>query len=101
MNIHLNQISVNISKGQLATIVADILTSTDNASLLRVISPALADKFSQFPEFTNINLEKVNEDGSASVILKIPQVKKVKEVETTTEEETTEEETELVDSDEQ
>ena len=74
MNINTNQIQLSINKTQVMGIVADILASEDNAALLRAIQPQLADKFNQFPEFTNVAITSINEDGSASITLKQPRI---------------------------
>ena len=74
LNIIASQINTQINKTTLTGIITDILASENNTALLRAITPHLADKFNhQFPEFENISLESINEDGSANVTLKIPQ----------------------------
>ena len=73
LNITTNSINIQINKTQLTGIIADILASENNTALLRAITPHLADKFTaQFPEFENVSLDSINEDGSANVTLKIP-----------------------------
>ena len=72
MEIISTQINVSITKTQLAAIVADILASEDNASLLRAITPALSGKFPQFPDFTNVSITGIDETGAASITLKQP-----------------------------
>lgn len=69
-------INISISKTALLAVVADILASEDNQSLLRAINPALSGSFPQFPAFSNVAITSVNpEDGSANISLKIPPVK--------------------------
>lgn len=80
--MQLNQINVTINKTQLTGIITDILASDNNGALLKAITPHLADKFEQFPEFTNVSLDSIDENGAASVTLKIPQNRKSKEDET-------------------
>lgn len=86
--INTQQIQLNLTKTQLSNILSDLLMSEDNAALIRAINPVLADKFPQFPEFTNINLTEVHDDGTGTVTLRVPPAAKSKpdEVETTEEE---------------
>lgn len=82
MQIITNQINISVGKTQLMSIIQDILVSEDNAQLLKAIAPAIADKFEQFPEFTNISITSINEDGSANVTLKMPRSITTKSTET-------------------
>lgn len=77
--IKLQQINVNVNKTQLMGIISDILASEDNSSLLRAIQPQLANKFPQFPEFTNVSITGINSDGSAAITLKQPVVRVTKQ----------------------
>ena len=70
--ININQLSVTINKTQFTSIIHDILQSDDNAALLRAITPALQDAFPQFPDYSNVSITGMNEDGSAQVSLKQP-----------------------------
>lgn len=67
-----SQIQVSINKTQLTGIISDILASDNNTALLRAITPHLADKFEQFPEFTNVSLDSIDENGAGNITLKIP-----------------------------
>lgn len=67
------QITVSINKTELNTLIAEALANPDSAAAIkRVLSPVLEGKFPQFPEFTNITLGDTEEDGSTSVVLKVP-----------------------------
>jgi hypothetical protein len=72
--MQLNQIQVSVNKTQLTGIIADILASENNTALLRAITPHLAGSFPQFPAFTNVSVDSINEDGSANVTLKVPRI---------------------------
>lgn len=78
--INLSQIQVSINKTALNNIISDILASENNGALLKSITPHLAGKFPQFQEFTNVSIENIDENGAATVVLKIPRTVTAKEV---------------------
>jgi len=70
-----SQIDITLGKQELLTIVTEALAAEDNSAIKRALQPFLSGKFPQFPEFTNVTLAEINEDGTAAVTLKVPVVR--------------------------
>jgi hypothetical protein len=67
------QINISLTKGEVNTLLAEALSDPDSAAAIkRILNPLLADKFPQFPTFTNITLGDTAEDGSTTVTLREP-----------------------------
>ncbi len=66
-------INIEISKGQLNSIIAEAMTDplASNA-IKRILNPFLASSFTQFPTFTNITLGDTDVDGITTVVLRQP-----------------------------
>lgn len=77
-----SQIDITLGKQELLTIVTEALAAEDNSAIRRVLQPFLSGKFPQFPDFTNVTLSEINEDGTANVTLKVPVVRASKSDET-------------------
>lgn len=73
MTINKPQLQLNLTKTDMANIIAEaLLDETANASIKRILNPFLANSFPQFLEHTNITLGDTAEDGSTIVTLRIP-----------------------------
>ena len=66
-------INIEISKGQLNSLIAEAMTDplASNA-IKRILNPFLASSFTQFPTFTNITLGDTDADGITTVVLRQP-----------------------------
>ena len=66
-------INIEISKGQLNSIIAEAMTDplASNA-IKRILNPFLANSFTQFPTFTNITIGDTDVDGITTVVLRQP-----------------------------
>ncbi len=66
-------INIEISKGQLNSIIAEAMTDplASNA-IKRILNPFLANSFTQFPTFTNITIGDTDADGITTVVLRQP-----------------------------
>ncbi len=66
-------INIEISKGQLNSIIAEAMTDplASNA-IKRILNPFLTTSFPQFPTFTNITIGDTDADGITTVVLKQP-----------------------------
>ena len=66
-------INIEISKGQLNSIIAEAMTDplASNA-IKRILNPFLANSFTQFPTFTNIAIGDTDADGITTVVLRQP-----------------------------
>ena len=66
-------INIEISKGQLNSIIAEAMTDplASNA-IKRILNPFLANSFTQFPTFTNITIGDTDADGVTTVVLRQP-----------------------------
>lgn len=73
MNVIKQQIQITINKTELNTLISEALANPESAAAIkRVLAPALAGSFPQFPDFTNISIGETEEDGSTVVVLKVP-----------------------------
>ncbi len=73
MELIKNQIQLSLTKTELNQVIAEALADAEtSAAIKRALNPLLADKFPQFPEFTNIMLGDTDESGATQVILKQP-----------------------------
>lgn len=78
MELIKNQIQLSLTKTELNQLITEALADVESsAAIKRVLNPLLADKFPQFPEFTNISLGDTDESGATQVILKQPPTPKV------------------------
>ena len=66
-------INIEISKGQLNSIIAEAMTDplASNA-IKRILNPFLANSFTQFPTFTSITIGDTDEAGTTTVVLRQP-----------------------------
>ena len=72
--LNISQIKIDLTKTQLMQIVQEALSAEDNSSILRALTPTLP-AFPQFPEHTNVSIDSINEDLTASLTLKVPVIR--------------------------
>lgn len=73
MEITKQQIQISLTKTEINQLISEALADPESsAAIKRVLNPLLADKFTQFPAFTNITLGDTDESGATQVILKQP-----------------------------
>lgn len=66
-------LQITLNKSELNALIAEALSNPESeAAIKRALSTVLEGKFPQFPEFTNITLGDTAEDGSTTVVLKVP-----------------------------
>lgn len=67
------QIQVTLTKTEVNQLITEALADPDSAAAIkRVLNPLLANKFPQFPTFTNAAMSTTLEDGSTIVTLREP-----------------------------
>ena len=78
MEIISQQLSINLNKTQMATILNEaMLDETANVAIKKILNPFLVGKFPQFPEHTTVTLCGTNADtGITEVTLKAPAKRK-------------------------
>lgn len=78
MELIKNQIQLQLTKGELNTILAEAMQDeATGTAIKRILNPFLVNSFPQFPEYTNISLGATDESGSTVVTLKVPTKKTI------------------------
>jgi len=82
LSIIKNSVVVELSRSELMTVITEAMKDESaNASIKRAIAPILSGAFENLKDYTQVSVGNTDPStGITTVVLKVPQVKKPKEV---------------------